>query len=91
MDAQEFITKAKEHIASVSSVAFVDMFVVWQSKILQNNKALISWRNDFSWHSDPDILQGVHVVDYVEVTYNGDKEEFYFDWYEKALNEAVKL
>ena len=87
MDAKLFIEKAKEHIASVSSAAVVDMFVVWQSKILQNNKALISWIG-----TGMILVDGVERdVDYVEVTYNGDKDEFYFDWYEKALNEAVKL
>lgn len=85
MDEKAFINKAKEHIASVSSAAVVDMFVVWQSKILQNNKALISWQGNSA------VLQGLRVVDYVEVTYNGDKDEFYFDWYALEAKEVVKL
>lgn len=85
MDEKAFINKAKEHISSVSSAAVVDMFVVWQSKILQNNKALISWQGNSA------VLQGLRVVDYVEVTYNGDKDEFYFDWYALEANEVVKL
>lgn len=85
MDEKVFINKAKEYIASVSSAAVVDMFVVWQSKILQNNKALISWRGDSA------VWEGVRVVDYVEVTYNGDKDAFYFDWYSKEADEVVKL
>lgn len=85
MDEKVFINKAKEYIASVSSAAVVDMFVVWQSKILQNNKALISWRGDSA------VWEGVRVVDYVEVTYNGDKGAFSFDWYSKEADEVVKL
>lgn len=87
MDAQKFINKAKRHIEYKTDVYEDDQFVVWQSKILQNNKALISWIG-----TGMILVDGVERnVDYVEVTYNGDKDEFYFDWYEKVLNEAVKL
>ena len=49
-----------------------DVFVVWSCKILQNNKALLS----------TDIPDGM----YYEVTYNGDKKEFYLDAYKKWEN-----
>lgn len=87
MDAQEFIKKAKRRIESKTDIYEDDQFVVWQSKVLQNNKALISWIG-----TGMILVDGVERnVDYVEVTYNGDKDEFYFDWYEKVLSEAVKL
>ena len=52
------------------------VFVVWICKTLQNNKALLSTTID----SDPR---------YYEITYNGDKEEFYFDVYDKLLNKCI--
>lgn len=53
----------------------MDMYVVWFSKTLQNWKALVS---------------GVHIKEYIEVTYNGDKKEIYVDVYKKAWNECLK-
>ncbi len=43
-----------------------DMYVVLFCKTLQNWKALVS---------------GVHITEYIEVTYNGDKQELYVDVY----------
>lgn len=53
-----------------------DVFVVWSCKILQNNKALLS----------TDIPDGM----YYEVTYNGDKKEFYLDAYKKWENILIR-
>lgn len=52
-----------------------DMYIVWFSKTLQNWKALVS---------------GVHIKEYIEVTYNGDKKEIYVDVYQKAKNVRIK-
>ena len=52
-----------------------DMFIVWFCKTLQNWKALVS---------------GVHIKEYIEVTYNGDKQEDYVDVYQKACNQCLK-
>ena len=52
-----------------------DMYVVWFCKTLQNWKALVS---------------GVHIKEYIEVTYNGDKKETYVDVYQKACNQCLK-
>ena len=52
-----------------------DVYTVWSCKTLQNNKALIS----------TNVTAGL----YFEVTYNGDKKEFYFDVYKKILNKCV--
>ncbi|KRO15881.1 hypothetical protein IV56_GL002071 [Lacticaseibacillus saniviri JCM 17471 = DSM 24301] len=48
------------------------VYVVWYAKTLQNSKALLSTV----------ITDGM----YYEVTYNGDKDEFYFDAYKKFEN-----
>jgi hypothetical protein len=52
-----------------------DIYVVWISKVLQNNKALLST-------TYPDTR-------YYEITYNGDKNEFYFDAYVKEINQVI--
>lgn len=63
----------KDHYNKV--IGIEDIFVVWSCKTLQNNKILISTT----------INDGV----YVEVTYNGDKKESYFDIYTKVRNILV--
>lgn len=54
-----------------------DVFVVWACKTLQNNKALLSTT----------VSDGM----YYELTYNGDKEELYFDAYKKWENICISL
>lgn len=54
-----------------------EVFVVWQTKVLQNNKALLS----------TNLIDGM----YYEITYNGDKQELYLDAYKKWENVAIKL
>lgn len=54
-----------------------DVYVVWMCKTLQNNKALVSTT----------VSDGK----YYEITYNGDKEELYFDAYKKWENKAIRL
>lgn len=86
MGNDEFVTKAKELVYN-RAILFssklldrsenFDVYVVWLSKTLQNNKALLST-------TIPDGL-------YYEVTYNGDKKEFYLDSYVKEYNEVITL
>ena len=52
-----------------------DMYVVWFCKTIKNWKALVS---------------GVHITEYIEVTYNGDKQELYVDVYTKMRNQCLK-
>lgn len=56
---------------NANELALMDMHVVWFSKTLQNWKAMVS---------------GVHIKEYIEVTYNGDKKETYVNVYRKAMN-----
>lgn len=53
----------------------VDVFIVWKCKILQNWKYLISTT----------LYDGM----YYEVTYNGDREEWYLDAYQKIQNVKI--
>jgi len=82
MNDKEFIEKSKILVSYYTNLhtnrdifqTFFpeDVYVVWECKILQNLKALL----------------GTHAHDgmYFEVTYNGDKNEFYFDAYKKLEN-----
>jgi len=54
-----------------------DVFVVWLCKALQNNKVLLSTT----------VSDGM----YYEITYNGDKNEMYFDAYKKWKNFALEV
>jgi len=53
-----------------------DVYVVWQCKTLQNNKAMLSTT----------VSDGM----YYEFTWNGDKQEGYLDAYKKWKNIVVK-
>ena len=82
MNDSEFIEKSKKLVAErtnqllgkdIDNVFFPEnVYIVWECKTLQNLKALL----------------GTHAHDgmYFEVTYNGDKNEFYFDAYKKIEN-----
>lgn len=52
-----------------------DIYVVWKCKLLHHAKALLAT-------SLPDDM-------YYEVTYNGLKDEFYFDAYRKVENKKI--
>ena len=60
------------HLDMSDHVPSFEVFIAWKCKILQNGKWLIS----STW---PDGM-------YYEVTYNGDKHEFYLDAYKKFEN-----
>lgn len=67
----------KEHLDKTDEIPQYEMYIVWQVKALQNNKALLST-------SLPDGM-------YYEITYNGDKKEFYLDAYKKFENKCYPL
>ena len=52
-----------------------DVYVVWFCKALQNHKALLSTT----------VSDGM----YYEVTFNGDKDEYYLDAYKKWENVSI--
>lgn len=80
MSELDFIKLCRKNIDDyygVKEYSANDIYVVWLCKILQNNKALLSTNN-------PDGL-------YFECTYNGDKNEMYFDVYKRKSNSCVKV
>lgn len=87
MNDKEFIEICKEKVRDYANehldksdnvqITIDNVFVVWQCKILQNNKALLSTT----------LFDGM----YYELTYNGDKKELYLDAYKKFENECFNL
>lgn len=57
------------------AISIGDVYIVWSCKTLQNFKALLSTT----------VSDGM----YYEVTYNGDKDEFYLDAYKKWENVCI--
>lgn len=90
MDNKEFVELCKEYVVNYTNTAMNlnsinppvhittdDVYVVWLNRTLQNNKALLSTT----------VEDGM----YYEVTYNGDKNEAYFDAYKRVENKEIKL
>ena len=63
------------HIDKSDPVITVEVFIVWKCKALQNWKYLLS----------SDLPDGM----YYELTYNGDKKEWYLDAYKKFENVVI--
>lgn len=82
-----FIAKCQEVVAEYNNENRVDPFseiinpqdvyVVWSCKTLQNAKVLMS----------TPATDGM----YYELTYNGDKQQIYFDAYKKVTNIAIDV
>ncbi len=87
MDNAKFLEKCKEILVDYFNenvdktdnfeLTEDDVYVVWSCKTLQNNKALLS----------TNVPDGM----YYEITFNGDKNELYFDAYKKHANKCIKL
>lgn len=77
MAIKAVVDYTKKHIDKTDDreITAEDVYVVWQVKVLQNNKALLS----------TNLSDGM----YYECTYNGDKDEMYVDCYKKWENFCV--
>ena len=64
-----------EHLDKTDEPVDFNAYIVWQCKALQNWKFLIS--------------TSLHDGMYYEVTYNGDKKEWYLDAYKKFENRCI--
>ena len=87
MNEKDFVRLCKQIVAKYTNehldksdnkqITENDVFIVWQCKTLQNNKALVSTT----------LFDGM----YYELTYNGDKREIYLDAYKKFENKCIDL
>ena len=68
-------TYIKEHLDRSDATPEFDVYTVWKCKALQNWKFLIS----------SSLYDGM----YYELTYNGDKHEWYLDAYKKFENRCI--
>lgn len=64
-----------EHLDKTDPFAEFEVYTVWKAKVLQNWKYLIS----------STLSDGM----YYELTYNGDKQEWYLDAYKKFENRVI--
>lgn len=65
----------KKHLDKSDIIPKFETYIVWKCKTLQNWKWLIS----------STLWDGM----YYEVTFNGDKNEFYLDAYKKFENQSI--
>lgn len=65
-----------EHLDKTDGTPIFEVYTVWKVKALQNWKYLLS----------STLFDGM----YYELTYNGDKAEWYLDAYKKFENRVVK-
>lgn len=66
-----------EHLDKNDPIPEIEVYIVWKAKVLQNWKYLLS----------SNLYDGM----YYELTYNGNKEEWYLDAYKKFENRVVKV
>ena len=64
-----------EHLDKSDAIPNFDVYIVWKCKTLQNWKYLVS----------STLSDGM----YYELTYNGDKHEWYLDAYKKFENKVI--
>lgn len=65
-----------EHLDKSDTAPLFTVYTVWKSKVLQNWKYLLS--------------STLHDGMYYELTYNGDKNEWYLDAYKKFENRRIQ-
>lgn len=65
-----------EHLDKTDDIPDFEVYTVWKAKALQNWKYLLS----------STLCDGM----YYELTYNGDKKEWYLDAYKKFQNVVIK-
>lgn len=74
--AREIIRKyIDEHLDKSDVIPEFEVYIVWKAKALQNWKYLLS----------STLIDGM----YYELTYNGDKSEWYLDAYKKFENRVI--
>lgn len=67
----------KQHLDKSDPAPPYEVYIVWKCKTLQNYKYLLS----------TSLFDGM----YYELTYNGNKNEWYLDAYKKFENKVIRL
>lgn len=88
MTQQKFEKLAKERIVNLLPIGAEDVFMVWFNFTLGNAKGLFSFTTADAY---PMSHPAAKLPDYVEVTYNKEKNEMYFDWYTKERQEVLEV
>lgn len=65
----------EQHLDKSDPAPFYEVYIVWKCKTLQNYKYLLS----------TSLFDGM----YYELTYNGNKHEWYLDAYKKFENKVI--
>ena len=65
----------EKHLDKTDYIPPYEVYIVWKAKVLQNWKYLIS----------STLIDGM----YYELTFNGDKQEWYLDAYKKFENVVI--
>lgn len=74
--AIEIVTQyIKDHLDKSDEMPSFEVYTVWKAKALQNWKYLLA----------STLFDGM----YYELTYNGDKKEWYLDAYKKFENQVI--
>lgn len=74
--SEQAIRIVRDYIKETLGEIAKNIYIVWQCKTLQNWKALLA----------SDNKDGM----YYELTYNGDKREWYLDAYKKMENKVIE-
>ena len=84
----DFEAYAKNTISEHLELEPNDVYMVWFNYTLGNAKGMFSFDSKKAY---PMSNPNAKLPDYVEVTYNSEKHEFYFDWYTKERQEVVDV
>lgn len=85
---EDFEGYAKHTISEHLEIKSYEVYMVWFNYTLSNMKGLFSFDSKKAY---PMSNPNAKLPDYVEVTYDSEKHEFYFDWYTKERQEVSKI
>lgn len=85
---EDFEGFAKAKISRLLPIESYEVYMVWFNYTMGFMKGLFSFDTKKAYPMSHDNSR---LPDYVEVTFNRDKNEIYFDWYTKERQEVVKL
>lgn len=88
MTQEDFESYAKHKISEYLVIKPHEVYMVWFNYTLGNMKGLFSFDSKKAY---PTRNPNAKLPDYVEVTYNSEKHEVYFDWYTKELQDVVDI